>query len=215
MTSSDPEGFAYTYTGVYVRPGIWRILQGGQVASYKTRNVTAPKPNHLGAHQPQLGPQVPDHRPDTGLGHHSPLLLDQPLPDPPSRVPLLPRRLPVGDQPRPDRRYVHAEHRRHPIRALTRWRHRRGKRTVRRCTLCRTANARIHSPSSRCSRRIRSNCSTLDLPITPTPFVIALADVTERRGRSGRGWGHFKPGRFQRTSQHRASGGGCDGAGST
>jgi len=37
---------------------------------------------------------------------------------------------------------------------------------------------------------------TAPLSISPSPlrpFVIALADVTERRGRSGRGWGHFKP----------------------
>src|SRR5665647_2860750 len=61
-------------------------------------------------------------------------------------------------------------------------------RTVRRCTSCRCANARIDNPSSRWSLRIRSNISTLDLALTPTPLVIVLVDVTNvGTGRSGVG----------------------------
>src|SRR3954452_13740208 len=59
-------------------------------------------------------------------------------------------------------------------------------------------------PPSRWSRRIRSNCSTLDLSFTPTPSVIALADVTERKGRSGRGWGHFKASLSLQVGPHQA-----------
>ena len=62
-------------------------------------------------------------------------------------------------------------------------------RTVRRCTRCLRASSRIDNPSSRRSRRIRSNCSTLDLSFTLHTSGLALADEPERRGKSGRGWG--------------------------
>ncbi len=44
-------------------------------------------------------------------------------------------------------------------------------RTVRRCTLCRSASCRIDNPSIRSSRRIAANRSTLD-PISALPFVV-------------------------------------------
>ena len=103
----------------------------------------------------------------------------------------------VLDQPAPDRGLVRAQHRRHPLRRLARRRHRVAPapaRTVRRCTPCLSASARIDNSSSRASRRIRSNCSTLDLSFTPhTSRGSPWQTDTESRGLVGRGWGHFKP----------------------
>src|SRR6266508_254713 len=62
-------------------------------------------------------------------------------------------------------------------------------RTVRRCTRCRSASARMPTPSSRCSRRIRSNSSTLDISFSLAPMVWQPRSV----GTGARGWGHFRP----------------------
>ena len=71
------------------------------------------------------------------------------------------------DQPpaNPDKINITARRRRLPVRALPRRRHRVRQRLTHRPPVhpCCFANARIDMPRSRESRRIRSNCSTLDL----------------------------------------------------
>jgi len=59
-------------------------------------------------------------------------------------------------------------------------------RTVLRCTLCRSASCRIDNPSTRSSRRIAANSSTLD-PISAPPFVVTDVSMTTL------GWGQIKP----------------------
>ncbi len=80
-------------------------------------------------HQPHPAAQLPadlgDESAHRGLGHLRALLVDQPLPNPPSGMALLDRRRPVGDQPaahhRPMRR---SQRRRRPLRRLALRRHR-------------------------------------------------------------------------------------------
>ncbi len=61
--------------------------------------------------------------------------------------------------------------------------------SVLRRTWWRLARARIDRPSTRWSRRIRSNCSTLDTPISPRWLVLV-----DRQRRWGwvRGWGQLR-----------------------
>ncbi len=61
-------------------------------------------------------------------------------------------------------------------------------RTVRRWTLWRLARARIDRPSTRRPRRIRSNCSTLDTPISLRQLSWSTANV----GGLGSGVGPFQ-----------------------
>ena len=102
---------------------------------------------HLGAPRLELATQAPDVGAPRRLGDTRAALVDEALPDPPRGVALLTRRAQVGHQPRADRLAVRTELRR---------------RTVRRCTRCRRARPRIDTRSSRRSRRICSNSSTLD-----------------------------------------------------
>ena len=102
---------------------------------------------------------------DGALGDVGALLVDEALPDPARRVALLARGLLVLGQPGADRRGMRADRRLGPDSTGLRGggtADARAWRTARRCTLCRRASSRIDTPSSRCSRRIRSNCSTLD-----------------------------------------------------
>jgi len=63
-------------------------------------------------------------------------------------------------------------------------------RTVRRCTPWTRASSRTDISFTLASRRIRSNCSTLDLSFKPVPF--SQSWTTKRTLRAGRGWGQFK-----------------------
>ena len=62
----------------------------------------------------QLPPLVVHIPTDLPPRHHSAVLLNQPLPDPPSRMTLLARRLPIGLQPRIDHRPIRTQLRRRP-----------------------------------------------------------------------------------------------------
>jgi hypothetical protein len=79
--------------------------------------------------QAQLGAaagHIPRHR---HLGQPGALLGDQPLPDPPGRMPLLGRHVPVRQQPLIDHRRIPADRRPGPLRvSLPRRRHRAGQR---------------------------------------------------------------------------------------
>ena len=130
---------------------------------------------------------------DGRLGDVGALLVDEALPDPARRVALLARRRPG---PRSASARIVAAW--GPIAGWARdstglrgggTADARAWRTARRCTLCRRASSRIDTPSSRCSRRIRSNCSTLDN--SSDPRFGGLARPAERRERWGRGWGQF------------------------
>src|SRR5581483_9636443 len=57
---------------------------------------------------------------------------------------------------------------------------------MRRCTPCRSANARIDNPSRRWSRRIASNSSTFDLTEPALPHAVDNATTFA-------GWGQIKP----------------------
>jgi len=88
--------------------------------------------HHLTPIQTDLDLQLVHQRPNRGLRNPSPLLIDQPLPHPPRRVPLLPRRSPIGLQPPADRVHPPPRHRTHPIRHLPRRRHRIAQRRTHR-----------------------------------------------------------------------------------
>lgn len=72
-------------------------------------------------------------------------------------------------------------------------------RTVRRCTPCRFANARIDNSSTRASRRIAANNSTLDSIPTPIPRTIRWnkaqvgPDQTVITTPASRTWGQIRP----------------------
>ena len=80
----------------------------------RTRKVSLRHRDHASV-RADLDLQIVHQRPDRGLRHPSPLLVEQPLPHPPGGVPLLPRlrqirlqpaphhRLPLPDTGRPDR----------------------------------------------------------------------------------------------------------------
>ena len=113
----------------------------------------------------ELAAALPDVPADRALGDVGALLVDQALPDPARRVALLAGRVAVLGQPLADRGGMGTDRRQRPVSTGLRGggtADASACRTARRCTLCRRASSRIDTPSSRCSRRIRSNCSTLD-----------------------------------------------------
>ena len=65
-------------------------------------------------------------------------------------------------------------------------------RTVRRCTLCLSASARIDRAPSRASRRILSNCSTLDISFNVLPLPRSPWQTTRTVRRVGREWGQIR-----------------------
>ena len=80
---------------------------------------------HLGAAGLELAAQPADAGTDRRLGDRRAVLIDEPLPDPPRRVPLLARRAQVGDEPLPDDLHVRTELRRRSGRLLALRRQRR------------------------------------------------------------------------------------------
>jgi hypothetical protein len=79
--------------------------------------------------QVQLGAAAGDIPRDRHLGHARAVLGDQPLPDPPGRMPLLAGYLPVRQQPLVDHGLIRADRRPGPRRVrLARRRHRAGQR---------------------------------------------------------------------------------------
>ena len=73
----------------------------------------------------ELAPQAGDAGADRRLGDRRAVLIDEPLPDPPRRVPLLAGRAQVGDEPLPDDLHVRTELRRRSGRLLALRRQRR------------------------------------------------------------------------------------------
>src|SRR5581483_5398460 len=107
----------------------------------------APAAAHIATHLP--------------LRHLDAVLVDQPLPDPPRRVPLLTRRLPIRDQPLVDQRPIRAQlRRRAPLRLLTRRRHGRGQRLP-------------HRPSMH-PVALRQRPDRQPLPLAITPDLLEL-----------------------------------------
>lgn len=72
--------------------------------------------HHLTGAAAQLDPQPGHQMPHRRLTQPHTLLIDQPLPDPPGRVPLLPRRLPIRHQPTPNKINNRPGDRRGPLR---------------------------------------------------------------------------------------------------
>ena len=73
----------------------------------------------------ELAPQAGDAGADRRLGDRRAVLIDEALPDPPRRVPLLTGRAQVGDEPLPDDLHVRTELRRRSGRLLALRRQRR------------------------------------------------------------------------------------------
>jgi hypothetical protein len=80
--------------------------------------------HHLTAVAADLDPQPRHQIPHRRFPDPCAFLLDQPLPDPAGRMPLLPRRLQILHQPTPDKINMSAQHRRLPRRGLPRRRDR-------------------------------------------------------------------------------------------
>ena len=95
--------------------------------------LVALRHHHLGPVQAQLGPPPRDIPRHSHLGQHRAVLGDQPLPDPPGRVPLLPRQLLISDQPAIDHLRPRIDRRPGPARIrLPRRRQRAGQRLAHR-----------------------------------------------------------------------------------
>jgi len=90
------------------------------------------EPRHAARPRPvlrlDLGPPRPRVLAHIRIRHRHPVLISQPLPDPPRGMPLLPRRVQVLPQHRVDQRRHRVQHRGDPLRRLARRRHRRGQR---------------------------------------------------------------------------------------
>jgi hypothetical protein len=140
--------------------------------------------HHLPPVQPHLGLELPDQRPDAGLGHRDALLLDQPLPHPARGVSLLARRVQILGQPPAHGPHMRAEDRRDPLRGPARGRHRVHQRLTHRPPVHPVPGRQ--RPDRQALPGIASD--TFELLhsrslLHPYASVIALADVTERRNR--------------------------------